>query len=209
MHASTWATILLFAVWTAQPANAQPVQLSEAEFTSQTAGLPSVVETFDAFADGGHPSPLTIANGSFLGEPSIGAPWCINSKCLSIGFHGGAFQGFPVGTAFWSSRVIPASSGDTIAVSVVGNGGTQEFILPPIDWSPEGTFVGFHDPQGIQSISFRLVSGIANYSLDDVTTAAVAAARANAVPGLSFPGMLLLVLTVLAAALPDVLRRRF
>jgi hypothetical protein len=185
------------------------VQLSETEFTSHTVGLPLLVETFDAFADGSHPSPLTIANGSFLGEPSIGAPWCINSKCLSIGFNGGAFQGFPAGTAFWSSRVIPASSGDTIAVSVVGNGGTQEFILPAIDWSPEGTFVGFHDPQGIQSVSFRLVSGNVNYSLDDVTTAGVVAAQANAVPGLSLPGLLILALAVLAVALPEGLRRRF
>ena len=69
--------------------------------------------------------------------------------------------------------------------------------------------MGFHDPQGIRSVSFRLVSGNVNYSLDNVTTAAVVAAQANAVPGLSLPGLLILALAMLAVALPEGLRRRF
>lgn len=182
---------LLCILWTVlslalvQVARAQPVSLSESEFATRTAELPKVAENFNGFAFGQQPSPLTIANGVYLGNPSIGQPpWCFSSPCLSTGIASGTFEEFPAGTAYWSARIHPVSGSQAILITVTGRSGTREFESSPTPWTIPGRFVGFHDPRGLLRVSFRQVPETTNYSLDDVVTA-VAAEPPQPVPVLS------------------------
>jgi hypothetical protein len=154
---------------------AQPIQLSEPEYQQQTQGLHKIVENFDAMPIGTPASPLQLANGRFFGQPQIiDFAWCLFSPCLAVGLTTEAeFADFPAGTRFWSGRMIHASDGNVVDVTVVGQGGTQVFRLPTGSFVPNGIFVGFHDPQGLQSIRFELVVAAVNYSFDDVETATI------------------------------------
>ena len=160
---------------------AAPIQLTQAQFSAQTAGLTTTVETFSGF-----PlltplgSPLALANGSYSSaSPAVNAlvGFC-GQPCLSSGEVDDlrTFFAFPAGTTFWGAAVdmvfdFPIS--DTIRIEAVGNGGT----LPLDVIGPQNAFFGFHDPLGLLFVSFENVTvpppgfGIANYSFDDVTTA--------------------------------------
>jgi probable HAF family extracellular repeat protein len=70
--------------------------------------------------------------------------------------------------------VIYLSGGTVLEVTVVSNDGTLQIKLPPGYWSREGFFVGFSDPSGLVSVSFRSVEGVTNYSFDNVATAGTA-----------------------------------
>lgn len=190
---------------------AQPVQLTEVEFEQRIAGLPSVTETFNALPLGVLPSPLQLSNGSFVGTPQIMTGlWCVLSACLTVGLSAdGEFTQFPANTAFWSGRVIVAAAGNVIEARVVGNSGTQSFVQPPMAWNQAGVFLGFHDPRGLRSVSFRVVQGGVNYSIDDVRIAtqagppAASAVPANSVASTMTLGILLLTFGLMAAGQLD------
>ncbi len=166
--------IALFGLVFVSSVSAEPAQLTEVQFTAQTAGLSTIIETFDDFPTGSPGSPFTIANGTYTGSPQISfGAWCILSQCMNTNFVDGNFDGFPKGTTFWSTKIIYASSGDIVQVTVTGNSGVLQFNLPEGIWVSGGVFVGFSDPTGLTSITFsRLVEEGSNYAFDDVTTAA-------------------------------------
>jgi len=164
----------------ASAAAATPVELTEAQFTAQIAGKPTIVETFEGFPTGGPGSPFTIANGIYTGVPFI-APgaWCgFDDKCLSTTIQDGTFSSFPAGTTHWSTLIGYGTTGQVVQATVTGNSGVLQFDLPP---SPavlpqRGVFFGFFDPTGLQSVKFHLPGfGGFNYGFDDVTTAAIVA----------------------------------
>ena len=113
---------------------------------------------------------------------------------MDSNFTDGIFNVFPTGTKFWSTRIIYASDGDILRVTVTGDSGVLQVELPPTRWVPEGVFVGFSDSAGLKSIVFQLVQGQTNYSFDDVTTAGVSSVMPPvvSVPTLSGWGMVLL-----------------
>lgn len=187
--------ILLGCLWltAASPLLARPVQVSEAEFQTLTAGKPRIVEDFNRFQSGDLTSPVVLLNGQFSGLPSIGAPWCISSQCLNLNLATGVFSSLPARTEFWSTRLIPAGSNNNIYdFDVAGRGGTQRFTLSDIEFSPQGTFVGFHDPQGILQVTVSLRTGGLgiNYSLDDVTAVVASAQQSVPAGGLGSYGLL-------------------
>lgn len=174
MHLSRVFACLMLLV--ATPLLAQPVQISESEFTALAAGKPQVVEDFNRFAPGPVNSPVALLNGQFAGSPSMGAPWCLLSQCLTLDLVTGVFSNLPARTELWSARLLPAGAGNVYDFDVVGGGGTQRFTLTNVDFTQQGTFVGFHDPSGIQQVTVSLRTGQGvNYSLDDVTTVTSAA----------------------------------
>lgn len=187
----------------AAPVLAQPVQVSESEFAQLSAGLPRIVEDFNAFPAGPAASPVALRNGQFSGSPSFGAPWCLSSQCLNINFVASTFGGLPRRTVGWSTRLIPAAgnSNNVYDFDVVGTGGSRRFTLTGVAWSESGAFVGFHDPQGIREVSVSLRSGGLgiNYSLDDVTVA-IGPAPAQSVPTGGPAGMLVLGFLLLLGA---------
>lgn len=176
---------------------AQPVQVSEPEFTALATGMAHINEDFERFPNGPIASPLQLRNGVFTGAPSLNAPWCISSRCLTVGLGPGAFSAFPSGTVLWSTRLIPAGSTQTYTVEVVGRSGTQHFSLTGVAFSINGSFVGFHDPLGLLQVTFSLPTAPSgtNYSLDNVVVAVANEAPAN-VPTLS-PGSTLLLIALL------------
>lgn len=195
------AVVLLGCSLAMSRAIAQPVQVSESEFTVLAADMARITEDFERFPIGAIASPLQLRNGIFTGTPSIAAPWCIPSRCLTVGLAPGTFSAFPNGTVLWSTRLIPvASTGDYI-VDVVGRSGTQRFSLTDVPFSIDGSFVGFHDPLGLLQVTFSLPTAPfgANYSLDNVVVA-IANERPVGVPSLSTGGVLLLALAVLGLA---------
>ena len=149
---------------------AAPVQLTETQFTDQTTGFPTIVETFEGFPLGPQTSPFTIANGTYTGSPSIFFDaWCFVSQCMNSNIADGTFDGLPTGTTFWGVKILPASSGDVLQVTVTGNSGVLQIEIPE---EGEMFFLGFSDPTGLNSIDFHLVQGFTNYAFDDVTTTA-------------------------------------
>lgn len=201
--------VLVFGLVAATAAAALPVTVTEAEFSAQTQGLQVVVENFDNRPVGPLTSPVTLTNGIFEGDPSIlNQFWCFASPCLTVGVVGGRFHSFPAGTTHWSGRVLPASDGNVLELTVTGNSGSQVFTLPPMNFVPGGVFVGFHDPSGLRSVEFRLLgTAFLNFSYDNVTTAASAqGATALSVDALSSTGLAGLVTLLLALGL--VARRR-
>ena len=192
-------------------ASAQPIQLTEGEFTAQTSRLPAVVETFDGFAVGGHSSPLVLANGTYIAASphvEIGA-WCPLSKCLGEGAsiaEARSFGAFPAGTTYWGSHLLYASIGQVVRMTVVGKGGTLEVDLPPspVEFVPTGQFVGVSDPSGIVSVSFREIAG-ANYSFDNVVTVVGIPASIPTLGAWALAGLALL---LAALSLPMLARRR-
>lgn len=189
LHLLSW---LLIAA--ASPLLAQPVQVSEAEFDTLAAGKPRIVEDFNRFPSGNPSSPIALLNAQFSGSPSLGAPWCLSSQCLTLNLQTGVFGSLPAGTELWSARLFPAgSSSNVYDFDVVGGGGTQRFTLTNVDLNPQGTFIGFQDPQGVRQVTVSLRTGGLglNYSLDDVTTVTGAPAQ-HSVPAGSRTGFLLL-----------------
>ena len=187
--------IVLYGLTCIGSASATPTQLTEAQFTAQITGLPTIVETFDGFPLGFPDSPFAIANGVYIGNPKISfGGWCALSQCMDSNFTDGIFNVFPTGTKFWSTRIIYASDGDILRVTVTGDSGVLQVELPPAGWVPGGVFVGFSDSAGLKSIVFQLVQGQVNYSFDDVTTAGVSSVTPPvvSVPTLSGWGMVLL-----------------
>ena len=211
MKIRTIAALALVSTLTLNVAQAQPMQLTETQFQQQTNGLPSIVENFDALPLGTPASPLQLANGKFYGEPQImDGLWCLLSPCLTVGLTvPPEFTDFPAGTAFWSGRIIYASNGDALEATVVGNGGTQTFVLPSGGFVIGGTFVGFHDPEGLQSVSYRLIQGSTNYSFDDVDVALQSSLQAaHGVPAQSLIAKLTMSLMLLAAGTLAIGQRR-
>ena len=200
--------IVLYGLTFTGTVSATPTQLTEAQFAAQITGLPTIVETFDGFPLGFPDSPFTIANGTYSGSPQISfGGWCILSQCMDANFADGIFNGFPAGTKFWSTRIIYASDGDILRVTVTGNSGVLQVDLPPEGWVPAGVFVGFSDSAGLDSIVFQLIQGQVNYSFDNVTTAGAhsVAPPVISVPTLSGWGMILLV-TLMALGVYRTLR---
>lgn len=176
---------------------ALPLSLTEADFANQTSGLPQVLEDFNGFATSGWTPSLILSNSVYVGRPSTGQPpWCVLSRCLTTNIAPGSFEAFPPETAYWSARINPVSSSQSILITVTGRSGIAEFESPPQPWTGEGRFVGFHDPRGLLSVAFRQVPETTNYSLDDVLVA-IAQPPPQAVPTLSSSGMLWLALMTL------------
>ena len=158
-------------------ASAAPIQLDPVGWAAAAAGLSVVTEDFSAFATGMHPSPLTLANGSFSttsGEAFIvsgggvcgGADACLQAHLYDTR----TFSAFPAGTTLWSvSDFFANDSRDTFRVTVLGGSGTSVFEQSGT------TFWGVGDPLGLTSVTFlnRGFAGvsISNYSFDDVASA--------------------------------------
>ena len=159
----------------ATTASATPIELTRAQFTAATAGIPTVVETFEEFAEGLHSSPLTLSNGTYTSTSPLvnaNAPLlCGNpvGKCLldsSDNTSGRLFSALPANTDFWSTDFRALLNGaDLFQVTVVGASGTAVFT------QTAGDFWGFADSAGLTSVTF-LDLGSVNYSFDNVTTAA-------------------------------------
>lgn len=156
------------------PASAAPIELTDFdEWTTLTAGLTTITETFEGFDPGPHASPLVLANGTYsTNTPQISSspPVCVDDKCLTDSHDirsPRTFSAFPAGTTFWASlEVDTIDFRDVFEITVTGGSGTSVFT------HTLGSFVGFHDPMGLTSISFRNL-GNGNYSFDDVTIALV------------------------------------
>jgi hypothetical protein len=179
---------------------AVPTQISAAQFGTLVAEGSSITESFSGFSQGLHQSPLVLANGTFIGMPMLDlAPWCDSyyqsNKCLDIGFVDAKFSQFANGTVVWGATIYYAGSGDQLQATVNGRGGVSVFILPPGTYDPNGTFIGFFDPDGLVSVAFhRSVPFGYNLAFDDVTTSVLPIPTAPA-PILS--GSLLATLSVL------------
>ncbi len=182
------------------PALAAPLQLNQAQFAAQVAGLVTTLETFSGFPLlTPFPSPLSLANGSYsAASPVVSdlAEFC-GQPCLGSGEGNDlrTFFAFPAGTTHWGALVDMVFSfpiNDVIHIEAVGNGGTLAFDV----LGPQNVFFGFTDPLGMVSVSFQNLggggSGFFNYSFDDVVTA-----NPRQVPE---PSSLVLLLTACAAA---------
>jgi hypothetical protein len=163
---------------------AAPIELSLAQWTTLTAALPQTVVDFESFALGAHPSPLTLANGTYTSPvPFVSDTALIcgtaGDRCLidnTSNFHfPRVFSGLPAGTTFWAATdfySISPVDDDIFRVTVVGNSGVSLFTHKLADG-----FVGYTDPTGLLTVTFEIVgegipgSGFFNYGLDDITTA--------------------------------------
>lgn len=145
---------------------AAPVQLTQEQFSTQTAGAPFIEETFDTLPIGSASSPLAIATGTYS-APTMGilfGLWCPNSNCLAANFDNGVFSGFAPGTTTWGATIMSGSP-NTLRAIVVGHSGTLE-----VDVNLLG-FLAFYDPSGLQSVSFvRQPLGVA-HAFDNIITA--------------------------------------
>jgi len=160
-------------------AGATPLQIGESAFHNNYSNSNLVSENFEGFSEGPPPSPFVIANGTYIGTGSIdAAPWCTFAgadKCLDTQMDDGTFQSFPAGTTMWTSQVIFSSGPQTVLVTVVGNSGTLQTDIESDGGATPGEFVGFYDAQGLQSVTFHIVStdgSRVNYGFDNVTTSA-------------------------------------
>ena len=168
-------------------ASAVPIQLSEAQFGSHVAGLPSQVEDFEsypaAFPVADQASPFVFLNGSFTTAGTIsinGTPLfcgtagdqCLIDRNETTGIR--SFFGLPAGTTHWGATLQYIDLSDLINVVVTGGSGV-------LDITEAGTsFLGFYDPLGITSIAFENLgthsggnTSIGNYAFDDIITAQV------------------------------------
>jgi hypothetical protein len=164
-------------------ASAIPMELTRAQFTAATVGLPAVIETFEEFTAGLQPSPLALDNGTYTApSPFIlgGPPFCPNaSKCIidPLDLTGSrSFSAFPVNTDFWATDFSAVTPTDPFQVTVTGNSGTVVFTHQIADG-----FSGFSDPTGLTSVTFMNLGTLSgggishgNYAFDNVTTAAQA-----------------------------------
>ena len=163
----------------ARMASATPLQINESAFQNNYSNLHLVSENFEGFSEGPQPSPLVIANGTYIGTGSVdAAPWCTFAgadKCLDTVMNDGTFQAFPDGTTMWTTRVIFASGPQTVLVTVIGNSGRLQTNIESDGGATAGEFLGFYDAQGLQSVSFHILSDgidVVNYGFDHVTTSA-------------------------------------
>ncbi|MFO1413950.1 MAG: choice-of-anchor D domain-containing protein [Burkholderiales bacterium] len=144
-------------------------QLTQSQFSSQTAGLPSIVEPFDEYSLGIKSSPFQLVNGIYSGSISIDSGlWCTQgatpTKCMDQGVADGTFTNFPAGTKYWATSLYYACSNSTMQVVVQGNSGA-------LQTSTHGeSFLAFYDPLGLSSIRFSKAQNSCNYGFDNVTT---------------------------------------
>ena len=158
---------------------ALPIQLSEAQFSSQTAGLGTLVEDFEGFPLFTTSNPFIFANGTYTGA---GGGSIVNDevfcadkdKCLTnkeiLGVK--TFDAFPAGTNYWGASLDFSLFTDIFDVSVSGGSGVLSVQFSP---NQKSLFLGFHDSLGVTSIAIENLGttgvGSANYSFDDITTA--------------------------------------
>ncbi|MES2365745.1 MAG: hypothetical protein V4563_07640 [Pseudomonadota bacterium] len=165
------------ALMVANMASAVPIELTAAQFTSQTGDLATIIEDFAGFVTGNQSNPLTIANGTaiFPGVPYVLADsnFCPNgTNCLIDNGNITSpriFSALPAGTTYWGADIgqVQFGGSDIFRVTVVGGSGILAIEAIGRD------FWGFNDTLGISSVSFlNLGSGstYANYSFDNVTT---------------------------------------
>jgi hypothetical protein len=164
------------------PAASAPIELTIAQWTVLTAGLPTITETFEGFPTGPIASPVTLANGSysastpFVADVVLGCgDLCMINQFLIEGAR--TFSAFPVGTTLWASLQFVSLPQDLFQITVTGAGGTSTFT------HTLGSFVGFQDPLGLTSVSFDNLGHSSGggfsrslYAIDDVTTAGQTAA---------------------------------
>lgn len=165
----------------ASAAFALPVELTRAEFTAQTAGLATIVEDMQGFADHtSHGSPLVLANGIYTASnPYVNHEWCsgpATNRCLgSNDLDPRGFSLFPAGTTFWGTDFYLALAEPAVFnVTVVGGSGTSVFSAVFHRGPGNRDFFGFTDPLGLLSITFAEApsSGIMPaFAFDNVTTA--------------------------------------
>lgn len=179
-------------------AQAIPVQLDAAQFTSQTGGLTVAVENFTGYANT-LANPLTFSNGTFNGgaggNPLVlngnfycrGGGWCLTD----FGSHRNAktINGLPAGTQFWGTDFTIGSGGiGRFDITVTGVSGILELTDVFLE---DVNFLGFFDVLGILEISI-VNKGIKvgnstrypGYGIDNVRTAdGFAAAAAVPEPG--------------------------
>ncbi len=164
-------------------ANADPIQLSDADFASAISGLTSQVEDFESTATGIKPSPFTFLNGTYTGgDGSVTSSllFCGTSPDICLTNHDEiadvkTFFDFITGTAYWGADMFFINPANPINVVVTGGSGV-------LDITQIGTtFFGFYDPLGITSVTFLNMGTInpdgfrtfTNYSWDNITTATV------------------------------------
>jgi len=217
MPSRALVAVPLAAIALACSASAQPVQITEAQFTAMIAGVPATIETFEGMGLGAYPSPVALANGTYeAANPTVeqGA-WCGTGHCLgeNTSIYGPrTFSGFRAGTAQWGVRVLYASVGQVLHVTVIGNGGRLETDLapsPPVS-DLTGQFVGFADVKGLVSVTFSEPATITNYSFDNVVTASAIPEKtipANGIPALDPAALLALALALAGLATWSVARR--
>lgn len=169
-----FALALVILLASVRLAASAPIELTNAEWTTLTTGLTTITETFEGFSPGLLASPVTLANGSYSApSPLIEGTECGGDKCMDDQVIAGArtFSAFPAGTTLWASLGFFAfNASNVFQITVVGVGGTTTFTHP----IAFGSFVGFQDPFGLVSVSFRnLGSGGSStfWGIDDVTTA--------------------------------------
>lgn len=169
----------LFTSW----AQAIPLQLDKAAFTTATAGLETLVEDFESTSTGNKPNPFQFANGSFssafrnpyvwLSATACGdaADRCLSSSSITTVAQ--VFSSLPLYTQYFGTSFHSVNGTDLFDISVIGGSGILNLsAVPAIN------FYGFHDPLGLSSISFRnrgtdygSARGWSYFTFDDVTTA--------------------------------------
>lgn len=160
---------------------AQPVRVNQTEYAALAGGLTQLTEDFSQLPPGNQAVPLVLRNGTYSGESTLNAPWCLSNPCLSPSGSGGAFTNFPANTRLWSLRVVPVANPDsnTYDAVVVGGSGTASFEVS----GASSGFIAFHDPRGLTEVRLfrRNVLPFFGYSVDDMTTAS-GTPSAQAVP---------------------------
>jgi hypothetical protein len=161
-------------------AQAVPVQIDSALFTSAIAGLNTQVEDLESEALSIAPS-FTLSNASYSSNLSdsevyAGAPFCgaAENQCLYSRLTDGVrqFDAVPSDTAYFGLELLALQSSNTFQINVTGGSGVLSFTQSGAD------FLGFYDALGITSITFEnLGSGntSANYSFDNIVTAQLSA----------------------------------
>lgn len=202
-------TIALLGLACFQTSSAAPVQITEGQYTHGYSNEHVLIETFDALSQGVQPSPLQIANGVYVGTGSIdSAPWCDvegSNACLDTQISDGIFEQFPLATTTWSARLY-FSGPETVHITISGHSGTLQTDVTSDGAPGGGTFMGFYDADGLESVSFHIAEGGFNYAFDDVTTA-VSSPRGSSdvtafpAPTLSNGSVSLLALLTLGAGL--------
>lgn len=169
------ATLMIGAamVLTGRVASATPLLLTQAEFTTATAGSATVTENFGGFSTSVfYSNPFTFANGTMTvtGGQSQVSSLCGNN-CLAATNLDGArtISALPAGTTLWGTNLI--SFQDKIQMTVVGNSGTSVFQVT-------NGFVGVSDFSGLLSVSFLdFGTGTSHtfWALDNIVTSSAAA----------------------------------
>ena len=162
---------------------AAPLEISEDGFRNNFLNQHLLSEDFHNYPIGLQPSPFVMGNGTYIGNGSVDqAPWCTvqgADRCLDTQIADGTFQAFPAGTTTWTARVYFSGEPQGVIANVVGNSGSLQVEFQADVGTSNGQFVGFYDPEGLQSIAFHIDSNEAggpgfgfNYGFDTVTTSA-------------------------------------